>query len=391
MPKPIFKKGQVFTISLAHLSHDIYSAILAPLLPLLIEKLGLSLFMASMLDIVRRIPFLLNPFLGLLAERAGARYFVIFTPAVTGIAMSLVGLASSAWVVFVLLFVAGISATLFHIPSPVMIKEASGEKIGLGMSFFMVGGEGARTLGPLLITAAIAWWGLEGTYRLMPIGILASLILYIKLRNVRSHTTLQKPILKGDTKALLIKYLPFLSTIGSFILFQAWMKTALVLFLPVYLKEQGFGLWYAGISLAILEFFGVLGVLASGHFSDKIGRAKMLFIASTAQALLMTIFMLASSAFILPLLGAMGFFLFASQPVLMASVQDTNTNMPSFMNSLYMGINFGISSLVVLCVGLLGDSIGLAQTYWICAFMAYGCIGVSLFLPRVFTAEPKGQ
>lgn len=38
-----FKKSEVFTISSAHMIHDIYSAFLAPLLPLLIEKLGISL------------------------------------------------------------------------------------------------------------------------------------------------------------------------------------------------------------------------------------------------------------------------------------------------------------------------------------------------------------
>ncbi|MBE0495032.1 MAG: MFS transporter [Campylobacterales bacterium] len=386
MPSRIFHKGRVFTLSFAHLSHDLFPAFLAPMLPLLIEKLGLSFLFASLLDVVRRIPFLLNPFLGLLAERAGARYFVIFTPAITAISMSFVGLASSAWMLLVLLFIAGLSATLFHIPSPVMIKESAGDKVGLGMSLFMVGGEAARTLGPLLITAAISWWGIEGAYRLMPLGIVASVILYSKLHTLRPQLSLQKPRQKGDTKALLVRYFPFFSAIGGFILFQAWMKTALVLFLPVYLGEKGYGLWYAGISLALLEFFGILGALTAGHYSDKIGRPKILLIISIAQAGLMTGFLLSSQTFMLPFLGLLGFFLFASGPVIMASVQDTNTSMPTFMNSLYMGVNFGLTSAVVVCVGTLGDALGLAQTYWICALMGYGCIGVALVLPRAIAA-----
>jgi hypothetical protein len=40
-----------------------------------------------------------------------------------------------------------------------MIKQSSGEETGKGMSYFMVGGEFARTLGPILITAAVSWWG----------------------------------------------------------------------------------------------------------------------------------------------------------------------------------------------------------------------------------------
>jgi len=36
-----FQLGDVITISCAHLLHDIYSSFLAPILPLLIEKLSI--------------------------------------------------------------------------------------------------------------------------------------------------------------------------------------------------------------------------------------------------------------------------------------------------------------------------------------------------------------
>lgn len=185
MSKKEFKKAEVFTLSAAHLSHDTFSAMLPALLPLLIDKLGISLSMSAMLDIVRRIPALFNPFLGLLAERTGIRYFVILTPGITATSMGLVGVAPSFWVLLVLLFVAGISAALFHVRSPVMVREVSGARVGTGMSFFMVGGELARTVGPLLVIGAVSWWGLEQTYRLIPIGLAASLVLFVKLRNYK--------------------------------------------------------------------------------------------------------------------------------------------------------------------------------------------------------------
>ncbi len=96
--------------------------------------------------------------------------------------MSLLGASPSLIVLFILLFVTGISSALFHIPSPVMIKNYSGAKTATGMSFFMFGGELARTLGPLLITGALSIWGLEGSYRVMPIGIIASVILFLQIK-----------------------------------------------------------------------------------------------------------------------------------------------------------------------------------------------------------------
>jgi hypothetical protein len=92
-------------------------------------------------------------------------------------------------VMFFLLLIAGISAALFHVPSPVMVRDVSGHRVGTGMSYFMVGGEMARTLGPILATAAVSWWGLEGIFRLIPLGLLATLVLFIGLRNYKHPET----------------------------------------------------------------------------------------------------------------------------------------------------------------------------------------------------------
>ncbi len=377
-----FQKSKVFTISFAHFSHDVYTSFLAPLLPLLIEKLGISLSTAALLNIITRIPSLFNPFFGLMAEKTGVKYFVILTPAMTAICMSLIGLAPSLGVLFILLFVTGISTALFHVPSPTMVKESSGDKTGTGMSYFMVGGELARTVGPLLVTAGVSWWGLEGIYRLMPLGLLASLILYIKLKDFDTDRPIQKAKEKGDGKKLLYRYRYFFLTMGAFLFFQAGMKSALTLFLPVYLTQQGASLWYAGISLSLLQFFGILGTSLSGNLSDRIGRRPMLLIGSIGAVVSMGFFAMSSHIF---LLIPLGLFLFTSGPVLMATVQDTDSNMPTFMNSIYMTINFALSSLVVFVVGLMGDNLGLDQTYLICSIFAIGCIPMAYLL----TSKPK--
>ena len=144
-----FQSRKVITISAAHFFHDIYGAFLAPLLPLLIAKLGLSLSMAALLDVARTGPALFNPFIGLLADRICMKYMVIAAPAVTATTMSLLGVAPSFPILFFLLIVSGVSAVVFHVPGPVMIKHYSGDRTARGMSFFMFGGELARTVGPL--------------------------------------------------------------------------------------------------------------------------------------------------------------------------------------------------------------------------------------------------
>ncbi len=371
-----FQKSKVTTISSAHFIHDVFSSFLAPLLPLIIDKLHLNLSMVAFLDIVRRVPALFNPLLGLMAERTNVKYFVILTPMVTAISMSLLGVASSYFVLVILLFVAGISSALFHIPSPTMIKQASGDETGRGMSYFMVGGELARTLGPILITSVVSWWGLESSYKLMPIGIVASLLLYIKFKDFSTHIKAKK-LEKGDVKSLLKEHKNFFVFLSLFVLFNATLKSTLGLYLPVYLVNNGASLWYAGIALSVLQFFGVVGVFFSGRYSDKFGRYKILLLSSLGAVGFMGLFLYTQN---IVFLGLLGLFVFAPSPVLMALVQDTNSPMPTFMHSIYMGINFGLSSIVVLGIGYLGDSFGLNETFVICNILGVGTFFVTLFL-----------
>jgi len=379
------QKNQVTTISLAHFAHDTYSAFLAPILPLLIEKLGMSLVMSAFLDIARKLPSLLNPFFGLLAERTDARYFVIISPALTAFSMSLLGASSSYSFLLILLVISGISSTLFHIPSPGIIKASSEGKIGKGMSYYMVGGELARTVGPLLITGAISLWGLEGTWRLMPFGLVASLILYYRLKDFHfTQKKFTKKAEKGDAMKEVKQFLPLFSVMGGFMFFQSAMKMATTLYLAVYLTQNGFSLWYASIALSVLQFFGVIGTFLSGNISDKIGRQKTLVIMSVGAAITMSLFLFSETIYTMfPLLSLLGIFMFANGPIMLSVIHELETDMPTFINSVYMTINFSISSIVVLAMGLFGDTLGLDTTYTIAAILAYVAIPFALSLNYV--------
>jgi len=378
------KKNLIATVSLAHLVQDTYSAFLAPILPLLIEKLGLTLVMSAFLDIARKLPSLLNPYFGLLAERRDARYFVIVSPALSAFSMSLLGVATNYVALIFLLIIAGVSSTLFHIPSPGMIKASAGDKLGRGMSYFMVGGEMARTVGPLLITGGVSLWGLEGTWRLMPFGFVASLILYYKLKDFKlTQTSFTKKREKGDTWRELKKFIPLLSVMSGFMFFQSAMKMAVTLYLVVYLTGHGFSLWYASAALSVLQFFGVIGTFLSGNLSDKFGRQRTLVIMSSGAALTMSAFLFAQTIYtVFPLLALLGIFMFANGPIMLSVIHELDTKMPTFINSVYMSINFSISSIVVLLMGIFGDAIGLDKTYEIATLMAFIAIGFAFSLNR---------
>jgi len=375
-----FHWGNVLTLSLGHLMHDTYSSFLAPILPLLIKRLGLSYSLAGLLAVFQRAPSLINPFIGLLAERITLRYFVIIAPTVTAIVMSLLPLSPNYVIMAMLLLIMGFSSAFFHVPAPVMVRWVSGKRIGTGMSFYMMGGELARSIGPLVILGAISLWGMEGTYKLIPFGLGASLFLYIRLKNICKLRTVHA-VKKKRSVVKAVKELKFLFLLIAGLSFsRAIITTALTAFLPTYLTDQGSSLWLAGISLSILELAGAAGTFASGSISDLIGRRNMLMISAVGAPLLMVLFIFSTGFWLIPVLVTLGFFIFAPMPVLLALVQEKAHDYPAVANGILMTLTVVTSSLTILLIGCLSDWLGMKNSYLIAAAISFSGIPLVLLL-----------
>jgi len=379
--KDKFETGKVLLISLAHFFHDVYTAFLAPLLPYLRESMGISLTFAGLLSVVQRLPTLLNPLVGILAERTKSRYFVIFTPAVTAVSMSLMAVAPHKIYLVLLVLISGISSSFFHVPSPVMMRKVSGKRIGMGMSFYMVGGELARSVGPVAVVGAIELWGLQGITYFIPTGILASVLLYFRLRNISIAESIQNHSGLEYLKVFR-KFLPLVSTIALILFFRAAMKSALTFYLPVYITSHGDSKIWAGISLSILQAAGVIGTMFAGTISDKIGRRSMMVIATSAAPILFFGFLYTTGVLQMVFLVLCGLFLFATGPVFLAIVNEYKTEHSNFVNAVFMTTTFLIGATMVLLVGMLGDIFSLETTYHIVGLFAFLAIPFSLRIPR---------
>ena len=123
-----FETGSVLTIVGGHFVHDTFTAFVAPLLPLVIEKLSLTLTLAGTLTAMMQLPAILNPFIGYLADKISLRFFVIFAPAVTATLIGLMGLAPSYLTLSILFVLIGIAVAAFHAPTPAMIAHMRPER-----------------------------------------------------------------------------------------------------------------------------------------------------------------------------------------------------------------------------------------------------------------------
>ena len=369
-------KEQVYVVAGGHLFHDLYTSFLAPLLPTLVDNFSLSLTSAGLLTTFSRIPSILNPFIGYLADKAGAKYFVILSPAITASLMSLLGLAPNFYTLALILFFAGMSSTMFHAASPGLVASASSNRKGFGLSLFMAGGGLGRTLGPLLVVWAAAQWGLPGIYRTAVLGWAASILLFFQFRKFDLEPS--KP---HSLRTAIPIFKEFFLPLSLVLILRSTLTASLNTYLPIFMVQSGAPLWMAGAALSTLEFAGVIGALTIGPLSDTFGRRKSINISMLMSSILVPIFLQVSGWLVIPLLLLLGFFSLSTGTLFLALVQDHFQDHRATGNGVYLLISLLSNAVMLIVVGFIGDHSGLKTAYLISAAAALLSIPALKFIP----------
>ncbi len=378
--------GKVSLVSFSHFIHDVYTSFLPPLLPLIIEKLSLTLAQAGLLSTVMQIPALLNPLIGLFADSTGlARWLVILAPTLTAVPMSLIGVAPSYWVLMVLLFMAGTSVALYHVPAPVMVARLSGNRKGRGMSLFMTGGELSRTMGPVIAVGLVSVAGLEGFYPVMGVAMLTSVFLYLTLEPAAKKEKIRK---KGSMLRSFLEVRVVMMPLAGILAARSCMHAAMGVFLGVYVNSKTGSLWLGGAALTLYEACGVAGILSAGTISDWVGRQRVLFWVLVVAPAAIFGFVMTTGVIQVMMLMITGFTVLSTTPVMLAIVQDHAKDSPASANGLFMMISFGVRALAVTGVGLIGDLAGLEMMF---VFAAGAGLLAIPFLLKLKTIENEPE
>ena len=371
LPHRKFNVPGVIAVSTAHFIHDVYSSFLAPLLPLLIEKLSMTLTQAGLLSTVMQLPALINPWIGSLADRISVRWFLVLAPALTAVPMSLIGVVPTYGMLLILMMFAGISVSVFHVPAPVVVARMSGGRKGLGMSFFMVGGEAARAVGPMIAVGVVALMGMDGFYPVMFVSFVCSALLFVATRDLPLTSTAAAPIPLVQTWRSMRH---ILIPITGILVARGFMHGCMSAFLPTFIAMNTGNLWLAGAGLTIFETAGVAGVMVAGTLSDRFGRRRMLTLSLLGAPISLLTFVWMDGWAAYALLSLTGFTLLSTTPVMLALVQENAPESPSAANGLFMMISFLSRSAVVVIIGVTGDLIGLKAAFVI--FSLVGFIGL---------------
>lgn len=275
-PRTAVPSRRVLGIAGGHFVHDVYTGFLAPFLPLLIERFSLPMTLAGMLSIFFRIPAATTPYLGFLSDRRNLVPFYIAAPTVSAICMANLGVAPSYLTVALLVFLAGISSCMYHVVAPVLMARESTHDLGRNMSLFMVAGELARSVSPLIAVTAVGWWGFDGTWPLIVGGVAYSALLYYQFGRRPADIPDSAKNSQGSLRETWHELKPVMLPVIPLVAARVILLAPLANYLPAYMVSRGHSLAYGGAMLAALELLGAVGTFFGGTLSDRIGRKPIL-------------------------------------------------------------------------------------------------------------------
>ena len=373
--------GRLALLTAGHLINDAYTGFLAPLLPLLMVKMNLSLALAGTLASVLSVSTsLLQPIYGYLSDKIARRYFIYLGPLITAAFTAAIGLAPTYGCLILILLMSGVGTAAFHPQGTVMASMVSGSRKGLGMSIFVTGGNLGHSLGPIIILPIVTVAGLQGTVLTVAPGLVISILLMKYAPALASlYTGNPKPEMQRPPPRTSLWPLTLLSCVVST---RSFIITGFSTFIPILMQGRGYALFTAGAAITVFQLSGSMGALLGGLASDRLGGKGMMLFSFLASAPLFWLFLNSSGTISFVSLGLAGVILYSSIPVNIVMAQEISPGRAGMASAFMVGFGWVVGGLLVAPLGVLSDKSGVtAALHFLALVSVVGIISI-LLLPR---------
>ena len=368
----------ILVLTLIHLSGDLYSSFVYPLLPLLVDKFSLTLAQAGLITgVMQLMTFVVQPSVGYLADRYRTRLFILAGPLLTIIFMPLMGAASTFWLVLCFVALGAIGTSMYHPPAAGMVISFAGRRAGFGMSFFGLGGTIGFGVGPLVAAYWVSRYGLEALPFAAVFGLaMMAFLIFIAprplgegLKGVGPISAIREAI-GGAWRGIALIWI--IAVLNDFVIL------ANTTFMPIRLDRLGYPLIAVGLFATLFSGAGALGALLAGHLSDRIGY-KPIYYASfglATPALLFLLYLPGWWVFV----GAFvsGFIVMSTMFIAIVMAQKLAPGGRSMVASLMMGLAYGAAGMLNPLAGRLADHLSIQTVLTGVALIPL----ISLFLAR---------
>ena len=385
---------ELWLITIGHGLTHWYPATFYLLLPLIGNELGLTY---SQIGLIMTCKYLASAVAnvpgGVLVDTVGRKGLLMAVSLFwIGFPYLLIGFTHSYLMLLACIALVGFGNSLWHPTAIPTLGRRYPERKGLVLSVHGMGGNVGDAVAPIVIGAALTYftWREVVVLNVVP-GLVVAALLFVALGSMRlgskkAETQSFGQYFAGLKDLFASRGLVLLST-GS--AFRTMTQSTLLTFLPVYLANQmGYSPFWVGACLFALQAAGFAASPIAGHLSDKVGRKQILVSSMAASALVLAAMAFSGgSALFIALVAVLGFFLYATRPVIQAWMLDaTPRNMAGSSIGVLFGAQAAGGALGPLLGGMVADQFGLLATFY---FLAATIVIANLFVFGVPLGAPQ--
>jgi FSR family fosmidomycin resistance protein-like MFS transporter len=366
-----------------HGVNDTSSNLFTGMLPEFTSLFGLSYLLAGLVAMVFNITSsILQPLFGRWFDRTQTVWLIEVGIAVNCIAMGLTGVAPNYTALLLLVGIAGLGSSAFHPPSFSTVVRSGGAARGRAMGIFLSGGNTGYFLGPLVAGILVSTLGLPGSLVLLPIGVVTAALLF-RIRVAEIHSA---PRTVDKTRPANMRLVAILATVTAF---RSIAIQSITTFLPLYFVAEGDTLLVATSIASLWLGIGVVGQLAGGHISDRLGRRPVIVASLLAGAASFYGFLSSSGPIAIVLLALSGIFLYASWSVIVVMSSEAAPSNVGAVTGFMLGFSVGVGGFGALGFGAAADTLGLDFAFTLIIMSALVGGLLALLLPRSKKSEVK--
>jgi FSR family fosmidomycin resistance protein-like MFS transporter len=369
-----------------HVVVDGFSNILAPLLPVIIANLHLSLAAAGTLQMclllsnsVAQLGF------GHLADRWRPRLLLLAGPILSICVMPLVGIATTWWTLAGCLLVGGLGAAAFHPPAAAVVHRLGTDRGGLAMAVHISGGSLGFALGPVLFAPFVQQFGLAW---LPLVSVPALVLLAVFLRRIPAIDRLQEAHEARGFTALR-PYAKPLTLLYLIVVLRTLTAQAFSTFVAVLLVQRGQSIAAAGTAVAIYLFAAGVGGFTGGPLADRFGPRRVIVLSLVLAVPFLAVAPSLSGWPFVVVLATGGFLLQSTLPVNVTFGQRIAPISAATVSSLMMGFAWGTGGVCVPLVGMLADHVGIERALTVMAAVPLVAAALAWPLPAAPPAAPS--
>jgi FSR family fosmidomycin resistance protein-like MFS transporter len=346
--------GGLLAIAFGHGVNDFYSGTVALTIFFVASNAGLSPWYQGAVGFLWYLTSsIVQPVFGAYTDRHGRWWFMPTGVLMVVVAISFASLATSLWLLSLLVIVGGLGAAIMHPEAGKYAALLSGSRRSGGISIFQIGGSLGFALGPITIAALLTHFGRYGSLVMLPPGLLAVAYVYVVIRRAHLIAEPERKLRSNDTPAVAprVDKLGISLVVGSTSI-RFLTTAAFMTYLPNLLAARGGTIVDAGQLVTAFLLVGIIGMYLGGYLGDRLGSVTASVIALVAAVPCLLGFFYAPPGFSLALLMLGGILLAVQNAPGVVIVQSLLPRNLGMALGLINGVAFGAGSVLVTIVGL---------------------------------------